>query len=596
MRQGDDNHPILHRDPALLMQVATGREKADLVVLNTTLLNVYTGELLDHCTVATKDKWIAYVGDASDTLIGDLTTVIDGRGKTLIPGFIDGHTHLAWLFSVSECLPYIIPGGTTTIITETLEPYPVGGLAGVLDFVESFHQQPIKIFGTAPFMASTSQTARGILLQDLQQLLAREDIIGLGESYWQAVLQNPTDSLPALSETVRHRKTLEGHTAGARGNKLMAYVAAGISSCHEPITADEVIDRLRLGLYVMIREGSIRRDLEAIAQINSTPIDYRRLVLVTDGISPGDLLELGYMEYLVQKAINCGFTPVHAVQMATLNVAEHFGIDEYVGGIAPGKYADMLVIPDLNTISPEVVISNGTVCAVNGQLKTTPRKHKFDHRSYQSIHLTDTFNASDFVITAPVGPDRASIRAIEMVTDLVTKETRIDCPIINGELKSNAGLDLVKVAAIDRTHSPGKSFVGMIKGFHLQSGAIAGSAAWDTSDIIVVGASDNDMALAVNRITKLQGGAVVCNAGKVLAELPLPVFGLISEEPIEKINHQLIEIKAAARKLGNTFPDPLLSLIALTGAAIPFLRICEEGLFDFKSGATLGLFLEEKTV
>ena len=255
------------RDAKKLMAVALGNAAADMIVVHATLLNVYTGELLENQSISIVDKWIAYVGPDADNAMGTETVIIDAGGQTLIPGLIDGHTHLAWMCSIDEYLRYIIPGGTTTIVTETLEPYPVGGLDAVKDFLASLENQPIKFLTTAPAMVSISHDAASMPLADLKWLLSQKHVIGLGESYWQAVLQQPDSLLPRLDETLAHDKILEGHSAGASEKKLNAYLAAGISSCHEPIKADEVLQRLRLGIHVMAREGSIRRDLEDIVKI-----------------------------------------------------------------------------------------------------------------------------------------------------------------------------------------------------------------------------------------------------------------------------------------------------------------------------------------
>jgi adenine deaminase len=342
----------------------------------------------------------------------------------------------------------------------------------------------------------------------------------------------------------------------------------------------------------MIREGSIRRDLEDIAIIKEQGIDMRRLILATDGASPSDLLEKGYMEYVVQKAIDCGFDPVAAIQMATLNVAEHFKLDGFIGGIAPGRYADLVIIPDINTIDAQMVISNGQVVAQDGNLLLATRRHQFSEQSLNSIQLSGELNPSDFIIKSSDDADQKKIRVIEMITDLVTAEREMNWPVTDGELKADVDQDTIKIAAIDRTHNPGKIFVGLIKGFGLKSGAMACSAAWDTSDIIVIGVNDVDMAAAVNRIRSLQGGSVVCKDGQILTELPLPIFGIVSDLPMETIAKKTQELKDTASKLGVPFPDPFLSLITLTGAAIPYLRICEEGLVNLKDGITLPLFVD----
>lgn len=583
---------LFDKDTAQLMQVALGNQKADLVVSGGRLLNVYTGELLDGVSVSVKGRWIAYVGADGDHTVGSKTAVIDAAGKVLIPGLIDGHTHLAWLTCVDEFLKYTLPGGTTTVVTEAMEPFPVAGLEGVVDFLDSLKDQPAKIFATAPFMASISRTARGIPIDTLKELLDRKDILGVGESYWQSVLQEPDISLPVLDETYRRGKTLEGHTAGAKGKKLAAYLTAGISSCHEPILPKEVLERLRLGLYVMVREGSIRRDLEAISAIKDDNVNLRRLLLVTDGIEPGDLVKRRGMQYVVQKAVDCGFDPVAAVQMATLNVAEHFALDNLVGGIAPGRCADLLIVPDIRTIEAEHVISNGKVVAEKGRLLTAPRRHTYRSGSLNTVSLPKPFTATDFIIRVPQGQQPATVRIIEMITDLVTAELRQETAAANGQVPCDPANDIIKVAAVDRRHVPGKTTTGLIKGFGLQTGAFASSAAWDSSDIIVVGASEADMAIAVNRIRDLQGGAVAVKDGSLLAEIPMPIFGLMSPAPVETIVEKLQSLKQTLQSLGVHFPDPLLTLSTLTCAAIPYLRICEEGLVNLKDGKTVGVFVD----
>jgi adenine deaminase len=581
-----------NNEAAALMQVALGRAPADLAIIHARLANVYTGELLDDYAVTVKGKWIAYVGPAPEVNIGADTVVIDAEGMALIPGLIDGHTHPASMFDAAEFAHYAIKGGTTTIIAETMEVFPVGGYEGVLDYLDSFQELPLKVYATAAAMVSISRSCNGVPPATLKKLLKRDDVLGLGESYWQAVLQNPDQFLPLYEETLRCGKVVEGHSAGAVGRKMMAYAATGISSCHEPITAAEVREKLRLGIYVMIREGSTRRELEAMAHLQDMAVDLRRLILVTDGIDPKDLLKKGHMEYVVQKAIAVGFNPLDAIRMATLNVAEHFSLDGLLGGIAPGKYADMLIIPDLKTIEPRYVISSGEIVVKNGELLVLPRKPAYRAASRHSVHLPAELRPEDFAITTGGVFSPVKVRIIDQVTDLVTAELHQEMPVTEGQIRVDLNQDIIKVAAIDRTHYPGRKFVGLVRGFQLRSGAFATSAAWESSDIVVVGASEADMALAVNRIHALQGGTVVCAGGKILAEFPLPIFGLISPLPMESLAAQMDAITAAAQGLGIPFANPFLTLNTLTGAAIPYLRICEEGLVNLKDGKTLGLIVQ----
>jgi adenine deaminase len=578
-------------DMHALMRVALGEEPADMVILNADLVNVYTGEIQQHMGVAVKGPWIARVSTEVGDAVGPATRVLDATGQTLVPGLIDGHTHLAWIYTAAAFVPFAVAAGVTAVVTETLEPFPVAGIAGVLDFLDSFREQPIRILATAPAMASISSAAKGISSEAIERLMERDDVLGLGESYWQAVLQEPETYLPAFQAALRFGKVIEGHTAGASEKKLAAYVAAGVASCHEPIDAEQVLARLRLGVHVMVREGSIRRDLEAISRIRPSGVDLRRMVLASDGASPQDLMQGKYMDFVVRKAIACGFTPVEAIQMATLNAAEHFRLDGLLGGIAPGRLADMALVPDLTAFKPGTVVCNGAVVFESGRLLRAPRQHAFSAQSLNTIRLPRRLTPSDFTIRSHAATATVRVRVIEMVTDLVTAERRLDRPLSNGELLSDPSNGLCKIAAVDRTHRPGKHFTGLIKDFGLTRGAVACSAAWDTSDIVVVGAGEADMACAVNRIADLRGGAALCEDGRVLAEIAMPVFGLASDRSVAMLAAQLEDFRQALQRRGVAFPDPLLSLITLTGAAIPYLRICEEGLVNLKDGQTMGLFV-----
>jgi adenine deaminase len=295
------------------------------------------------------------------------------------------------------------------------------------------------------------------------------------------------------------------------------------------------------------------------------------------------LLRKGYMEFVVQKAIDCGFNPIQAIQMATINVAEHFRLDDIIGGIAPGKYADLVIVSDLKTIKAEYVISKGKIIAKQGDLLVSPRRHTFSAQSLNSIRFSRECAPADFCLPVKKEATHVNVRVIDQVTDLVTKERILSVPVIQGEIRSNVREDILKVAAIDRRHVPGKTFVGLIKGFRLRAGAIACSAPWDISDIIVVGENDADMAGAVNRVHALQGGIVVFANGDVIAEIPLPIFGLIADVPISELVQRIEEIKRAVRDLGVPFDDPLLTLMTLTSAAIPFFNCAQEALKTSRS-------------
>jgi adenine deaminase len=577
-----------------LMKVALGEAEADLAIVNGSVANVYTGEVLEGASVLIKGDKIAYVGKNAGKSIGSSTRVIDAGGKTLIPGLIDGHAHLDSMYSISELSRYAVAGGTTTIITETSNVAGVLAYDGTTAFLGSGKNQPIKVLFTVSPMVTLSPVTEkhAITVKELRRLLKRKGVIGLGEPYWGTVVGGNQRVLDLIAETIRMGRKVEGHSAGASSNKLQAYISSGISSCHEPITAEEVMERLRLGLFMFIREGEIRRDLEAIAKIRDEKIGLTGLALSTDGIAPWQLIDEGYMDFVVQKAINLGFNPILAVQMASIHPARHFGLDHLIGGIAPGKYADIVIVPDLRTIRVECVISNGQVVFQAGRPVVRPKRYKYPSSVQNSIRLARNFTADDFAIHVGSSHSQVKVRLIDQVTNLVTRESLADMPVSDGQLKPDASRDIVKVAVIERSYRTGKSFVGLLRGIGLKHGAIGTSYVWDCGDITVAGADETDMAQVINRIKGLNGGIVVCAGNRILAEIALPVAGVISTEPMETVADRLHEIQQAATDLGCNTPDIRTTLAVLSTPAIPFLRICEHGLFNLRQNQFVDLIVE----
>ncbi|MFQ6116784.1 MAG: adenine deaminase C-terminal domain-containing protein [Candidatus Bipolaricaulia bacterium] len=572
-----------------LSAVALGESRADLVLVGGDVVDVYSGEILNGYAVAIKGERIAFVGPDAGHTIGPETEVIDLSGKSLAPGFIDAHTHLIYYYSPPEFLRYAMRDGTTCIVTETMEiAFPLG-YRGIRAYLKAIRDQPIKIFATAPPLVSAVPSSSPLLkLGELEKLFREEDVLGLGEGYWQEVLRNE-GFLELFVKTKRSGRRIEGHSAGAKGRKLAAYLACGVSSCHEPIDAAEVLERLRQGIHVMIREGSIRRELEATAPVKDAGVDLRRLILVTDGLEPGDATE-GHLGPVVRKAVALGFDPIQAIQMVTLNPAEHFGLDEFIGGIAPGRFADIAVFPDLVEFKAEMVLSNGRVIVREGEPVVQPRKHPFPGWTRRSIHLSP-LKPEDFIV--PACSPRVRVRAIQMVTQLVTRKVEVEIEAADGHIKSDISRDILKVAAIERGKRPGRKFIGLVKGFGLKRGAFGSTFAWDCSDVIVLGVDERDMARAVNRIIELGGGVVLCADGEVLSEVPLPIGGVISARPMEDLAAGFAEIQRRASELGIPFPNAHLALITLTTPAIPFFRISSSGLIDIKENKLLGLEVTE---
>jgi adenine deaminase len=568
-----------------IIKVIEGKEKADLAILHGDIVDVYTGKIIKDHSVAVKGDWIAYINSDISQTIGPDTAVIDASGKILIPGMIDSHTHMVYYSAPWEAIRYLVPGGTTTIITEIMEISYTMGYNGLLQYLEALKDQPIKMFITVPPPISLSKSVYSITpnKSELKKLLRRDDVLGLGESYWQHILKDDKLYADLAQESLRLGKTIEGHTAGAHGSKLESYLAYGVSSCHEPVNADDVLERLRLGCFVMIREGSMRRDLEEISKINKMDIDYHHLAISTDGIDPGELITTGYMETVLQKAIDVGFDPIKAIQMVTLNPARHFRLDSYTGGIGLSKHADIVIIPDLKTIKAEYVISKGEIVARNGKLTAPVKKAPLPDTALND-YINKVSPAQFSIPCQKTGT--VSVRVMDQVTDLVTRDAIMPMTARNGELNIDTTRDILKVTLITRQNKIVNAF---IRGYKLKTGAVASSNAWENFGVLAVGVSEQDIALAVNHLLSMGGGIVVADGGKILAELPLPIGGLISKLSIEEIVDRLSQINKAAKSIGFPFPDLPKTIAVLTTPAIPFLRLSEDGLYDLKTNKIVDL-------
>lgn len=579
-----------------LIDTALGKIKADIVVADTDLVNVYSGELLKGWSVAIKGDRIAYVGKNAEHTVGPDTRVIDATGKVLIPGLIDSHVHLLGVCDIYGFLKYSMRGGTTSIISETANLVMPLGYQGVREFLEAAADQPVKIYATiaSPLNLGSAGISETLDPKKLGKLLEHKRIVGLGETSWPFVLEDLGGITGFHAETINAGKQVEGHSAGAGGNNLQAYIASGITSCHEPVTVEEVLDRLRLGLHVMLREGDVRRDLEAIAGIKDYPVDFRRLVFCTDVMHPEHLMENGHMEFVVQKAIDLGFDPIVAIQMATLNAAEHFHLDNLIGGIAPGKCADMVILPNLRKIEAEMVISNGQVIAQNGQILIQPRKHTYSGSTLRSVHIPRTLEPADFHIHLRERDKPVTVRVINLIVGPITIEEQVPMIPKDGLLQVDLDKDILKVAFIDRAKNEGKMFTGFVKGIGMKRGAYASSVSMGSSGVTVVGVNDEDMAGAVNRVIELQGGVVIYAEGKVIAELSMPIGGFTSDLPIEEVRQRYEQIRRGAIDLGSSQQDIYLIITALTTTVLPSLRICEAGLIDIKRRKLLGLLVSQQ--
>jgi adenine deaminase len=582
-------------DIKTLVRVALGKEKADLVIRGGNLVNVYTGELLEDYSVATRGDKIAFVGRDAGHTIGDSTHVIDASGKILAPGFIDGHFHA--YISLDEQAKRSLLQGTTTIFIELTDLASVTGYAGVVALLDAIKGQPVKFFGLAPSAYSPpaflGPGETHMSAAEMDRILARDDVVGLGETLWTGVIDEDDWVMSNIGRAISRNKRLEGHCSGAKGDKLVAFIASGMSSCHESIRVQEALDKLRLGMHVMIREGCIRQDLENLSGIMSTNVDYRRLVLATDGVDAEYVHQYGHMAHLVQKAIDLGFPAIEAIRMATLNVAEHFGLDNLIGGIAPGRYADILVLPGLAEIDCQYVISNGRVVVDNKNTVVEPPEPDYPDIITSTIHVPRRFRPEDFTVSADGRRREVTVRAMRLITEVITEENHIRLPIEDNAIVADLQQDAAKVSIIERRKNTGKIVSGFIQGTGLKSGACACSYSWELgSPLVVVGTDERDMARAADRLVELQGGLSVSRNGEIVAEVPMPVGSFMSRGPVSETAAEFARVRQALSEMGSSLTNPFLTLQTIPGTFLPFFRITLHGFADLRNRRLLNLVVE----
>ena len=573
---------------AEVLQTALGKVKADVVLSGGQLVNVYSGEILPDLWVAIKKNRVAYVGAPQLELVDDHTAIHELKGRFLLPGFIDGHTHLDSIFQVRDYTKYALAYGNTTAVSEVAMIANAMGTEGVEFFLKETENLPLRVFVLAPPLVPPFpelESSRPFPEQDFRKLLASDRCLGVGETYWPSVTSLEDRALNQYQLSDILGKTREGHAAGARNAKLVAYAAAGTSSCHEATDLNEALERLRLGIAVMIREGYVRRELNAISAISRQPVDLHNVMMVTDLADPEELVHKGGMNLLLKKAVALGFDPVRAVQMVTLNVAQYFGLRD-LGGLGPGKIADIVVTDDLKDFHCHQVWTGGKLVA-RGETVITPMDDVVF--SDEAVHSVLLKNISPEVFEIPADTKVANIRMVEIVNETITRETSQQMKPVNGKWLAVPEADISKVAVFNKSQSDTTPSLSFLKGMGLRNGAIATSLIWDTNNILVVGVSDKEMATAVNQLIALGGGVVVVKGQEVIAQLPLPICGIISQESLPEIVSKMKNVEGAFQKFGSPLPRPLLTLQTVPFTGLPYLRPTDKGLADIRTGKLVSL-------
>jgi len=563
------------------IKIARGEAPADLLLKGGQIVNVFSGEVHD-ADIAIADGRIVGVGTGFTA-----NETIDVSGKVIAPGFIDAHVHIeSSMVPPPEFARAVVPRGTTTVITDPHEIGNVLGLDGIRYMFDAAKYNPLSMFVMLPScVPATDMETSGAVLRsyDIEPFKTNPWVLGLAEMMNYPGTINGDPEVLAKIRMFKD-KIIDGHAPGLTGLALNAYVAAGIRSDHECTTVAEAREKLRLGMTIFIREGSTAHNLDALLAL-ITPATSPRICWCTDDREPADLLDLGGIDYVIRRAIRQGIDPVTAIQIGTINPASYYGLNDR-GAITPGRRADLVVLDNLRNVTTKMVLRGGAVVAQDGQLLPF-EKPKRPARVRGSMNVN--WDKISFRVEAK--GRRANI--IGLIPDQIVTEHLIEeLTIENGEAVQDPGLDLLKIAVIDRHANTGAHTVGFVKGVGLRQGAIASSIAHDHHNLVVIGADDVSMMTAARAIAQTGGGLSVANQQTVLAQVPLPIAGLMSDQPIETVRVQMAEVLEAAHDLGAILHDPFMAMSFLALAVIPALKITDQGLVDVTKFQKIPLFVE----
>ena len=564
-----------------IITVARGDAPADLLLTGARIVNVFSGRVIDG-SIAVKDGYIAGFGDC------EAAESIDLKGRYVAPGFIDAHVHIeSSMTCVSEFARTVAPCGTTTVVADPHEIANVLGAAGIDYMLRSAEGQPMDcLFALPSCVPATDMETAGARLDagDLEPFMDHPRIVALAEMMnYPGVIFTDADVMAKLNLARSHHRTMDGHAPGLSGRRLAAYTAAGIASDHECTRAEEALEKLELGMHIMVREGTCARNLDALFPVINAGT-WRRMMWCTDDRHPHDLLAEGHVDAVIRKAVAKGLDPITAIRMGTLNPADYFGIKD-AGAIAPGRKANLVVFSDLADIRAEEVFYMGRPVARNGSLLPSVKRPR-------AVPIPPSMRVDPRALDFSIPVKGRRMRVIRAIADQVVTRCEItDVTEKNGLAVANVAGDVIKMAVVDRYTGQARTGRGFVTGLGLKRGAIASSVAHDSHNIIVAGATDGDMRAAVASVVEMGGGFAATCDGKVLASLPLPIAGLMSDQPVETVRRQMDGMIAAAKDLGAVLSDPFMTLGFLALPVIPDLKLTDRGLVDVTRFEMVPLFV-----
>ncbi len=570
-----------------LLAVAGGVQPADLVITGGKIVNVYTGEIYDG-GVAISGQTIAAVGDV-DYCIGENTQVIDAAGKFITPGFIDGHIHPESSdLAIRSFAEAILKHGTTSIMTDLHEIGVVSGIEGIEAVLAENEMTDLNLYfvvpSHVPFSPALETSAGSFNPEIIRQALKRSDAVGISECVGPYVLADYPDLMESLDDVSGMKgMTAQGHLVEMRGANLNKCVAAGISTCHEALSADEIMDRARVGCHAMLRESSAARTLaQQLECIVGKDIDTTMMSIVTDDLHCCDLAETGHLDHHLKLALGCGLPFVKAIQMVTINAARAFEITN-IDALAPGKRADINLIEGdtADTFAVKDVFSAGKQVVADGELLVHYPVAEHDPCLLDTTRLLNPITADSFKIAAPEGAKKVKVTCMDTLPWIPITQPRdvvLDCA--DGFVSCDLDQDVLYIAQVERygiNGNIGKAFMG---GFHLQSGAMASSVGHDNHNIIVMGTNFDDMAVAVNRLVEIGGGQILVDDGAIIKEIPYPVCGLLSDLSCEELAAEKAQLNAACAERGCIIGIPMMFLSFICLAALPALAITDHGFIN----------------
>lgn len=591
-----------------MVAAAMGDAPADTILERCSLLSVYTGEVVPDTQVAIYGGRISYVGPDASHARGPDTKTVNLGGRYVSPGFADPHIHTDQFVVPSEFAGESLLCGVTSLFSDPIDVVNVAGHRGFEEFLEMGRGLPIRIFQTVPGglpvdpgFSRRNGSGRMAMHQN-RMVRDNPDVLGMGEVFsWTKVTDRDPRTMKSISDMIGAGCVVNGHTAGASGRKLNAYVASGIISCHEPINFEQAVQRLRLGMWVMIREGSIRRDLkEIVSSVLSCGTSLDRLMFCSDGLDPVEIRKYGHIDHCVREAVRLGVKPVDAVKMASRNVFDYYSMGRDLGGVAPGRLADILVFDDMKSFRPNTVMVGGRTVVSQGRLEVPARparRRRIPSWMKQTV-ATPRLYARDFEVRTGVrgGPSEVTANTIvlrtEIVTDLGTATVDSDP---RGVLTLPDGAseerDLWKVAAIERVRRGGpplRRSAGFLEGLGADIGALASTWSFHENDMVVIGSDDAEMARAANHLRRCGGGVAVAGNGGIMASMPLQIAGIISAEPFDTVAEQLEQVNGVLADAGCRFAKPMLVPLFLPFLALPSVRMTSGGMVHVRRREIIG--------